>query len=62
MDHTGGTVCLEETVNGKAKEVAVEEESERGCWLDQWLYWYGIELGMGLWLIAMQAGMWLIAM
>ena len=38
---------MEETVDGKAEEVAVEGEIERGCWLNQWLHWYGIELGLG---------------
>ena len=35
MDHTGGKVCLEETVDGKAKEVAVEEDrvKEAAGWI-----------------------------
>ena len=35
MDHTGGNVCLEEIVDGKAEEVAVEGErvKEAAGWI-----------------------------
>ena len=45
MDHTGGNVCLEETVDGKAEEVSVEGEGVKeaagwisGC-IDMGLSW-----------------------
>ena len=46
MDHTGGKVCLEETVDGKAKEVAVEEDrvKESAGWISGCI---GIVLSLG---------------